>query len=171
MRGLRDESGGIVVFVALSPACLLGFLALANDVGVFFFTKRNRRAPQELAIMPLAPLVVAVGKLEFGGINNVAIEATNTARAGGARGLENPLAASPIRCMANYLFVVLPIIDLPVTLCSGEPSWEREVTMKDRAKAGNDANRLGSSAVFPSRGRLRKAAQALAYGPKRGVGK
>ncbi len=102
MRGLGEESGSVVVFVAFSLTCLLGFLALSTDVGTLFSTRRNRQTSAEFALMPSAPLIVAVDKLEFGGIVNAAIEATNTARAGGTYGVESLLATSPIRCIAKY---------------------------------------------------------------------
>lgn len=38
---LKDESGGVLIIAALSMTALLGFLALATDVGVLFRTRRN----------------------------------------------------------------------------------------------------------------------------------
>lgn len=41
MNALRDESGQALIFVALGLTGILGFVALATDVGVLLHTKRN----------------------------------------------------------------------------------------------------------------------------------
>src|SRR5579864_4124868 len=37
----KDESGNVLVLAALSMTALLGFMALATDVGIMFRTRRN----------------------------------------------------------------------------------------------------------------------------------
>lgn len=49
MRGTSDESGQAIVFVALSVAMLLGFAALAADVGSLFYSKREMQTAADAA--------------------------------------------------------------------------------------------------------------------------
>jgi Flp pilus assembly protein TadG len=45
MKALKDERGQVLILTALALLVLLGFLALAVDVGVLFRAKRNIQLP------------------------------------------------------------------------------------------------------------------------------
>ena len=49
MRALKEERGQMLVLVALSMTVLLGFLALAIDVGLLFRAKRNLQVAADAA--------------------------------------------------------------------------------------------------------------------------
>ncbi|HEX5234256.1 MAG TPA: pilus assembly protein TadG-related protein [Silvibacterium sp.] len=49
MRSIRDDSGQMLVLSALSMTVLLGFMALATDVGMLFHTKRNLQTAADAA--------------------------------------------------------------------------------------------------------------------------
>ena len=51
MRILRDENGQTLVLTALCGSALLGFMALALDVGVLFHTKRNLQTAADAAAL------------------------------------------------------------------------------------------------------------------------
>src|ERR1700722_19670100 len=54
MRIRKDESGQAIVLVAVSMAALIGFLALAVDVGGLFRDKRNLQIAADGAAMAAA---------------------------------------------------------------------------------------------------------------------
>lgn len=54
MRIRNDESGQTIVLVALSMSVLIGFVALATDVGVLFHAKRNLQTAADGAAMAAA---------------------------------------------------------------------------------------------------------------------
>src|SRR3954452_22519230 len=70
---LRDESGSVLVIAALSMTALLGFVALATDVGLLFRTRRNVQIAADAAAI--------AGALDFlyNGSSSSAIGAGETA--------------------------------------------------------------------------------------------
>ena len=77
-RDLRDESGTVLIFVALSMTVLLGFTALATDVGLLFHARRNLQIAADAA--------ATAGALEYYSSNSstgVVAAAQNAATANG----------------------------------------------------------------------------------------
>jgi uncharacterized membrane protein len=52
MRAMKEEHGQMLVLVALSMTVLLGFLALAVDVGLLFRAKRTMQVAADAAAVP-----------------------------------------------------------------------------------------------------------------------
>src|ERR1035438_2936889 len=77
----RDESGQMLVLVALSMTVLLGFLALAVDVGLLFRAKRNMQVAADAAAV--------AGALEYKFNANVTTAKSTAQTAATANGVTN----------------------------------------------------------------------------------
>jgi len=78
MRFQRDESGQMLILTALSLVALLGFMALAIDVGVLFRARRNLQIAADSAAM-----AGAVDYLYNASTSSAATAASNAAAANG----------------------------------------------------------------------------------------
>jgi len=72
MKSLRDESGQMLVLTALAMTVLLGFMALALDVGLLFRAKRNVQTAADAAA------IAAALEYNYHGTTNM-VSAANTA--------------------------------------------------------------------------------------------
>jgi uncharacterized membrane protein len=77
MRLLKDEDGRTLVLTALCTTALLGFMALALDVGVLFRARRNMQIAADAAAM------AGTTKLFYNGTANVQQKAFDAAKANG----------------------------------------------------------------------------------------
>ena len=102
MKALRNEEGQTLFLMALCLAVMLGFMALALDVGVLFRAKRNMQTAADAAAMAGAT------ELFYNGTTNVAAKAYAAAK---ANGVDNTVSG-------NTVDVTLPPISVGGTSCA-----------------------------------------------------
>ncbi len=78
MRTQKNESGQALIFVALSLAVLMGFMALAVDVGILFRTRRNMQIAADSAAT-----AAALNYLYYGSVSSAKSAAIAAAAANG----------------------------------------------------------------------------------------
>jgi Flp pilus assembly protein TadG len=136
--GARDrdnESGQALVFVALSMAVIMGFMALAIDVGVLFRARRNLQIATDSAAT-----AAALNYLYYGSVSTAKTAGINAAAANGvtitASNINTPPLSGPYSATtAGSYFEVLP--NQPTgTFFMGVISHTNSVTVGARAVAG-----------------------------------
>jgi Flp pilus assembly protein TadG len=85
---LRDESGNVLVLVALCMTVLMGFTALAVDVGLMFRAKRE--------LQTVADAAATAGALEYYNTNSGAGVSTASAAAATANGVTNGVGGAVV---------------------------------------------------------------------------
>lgn len=105
-KDLKDESGQVVVLLAICMAVLLGFVALATDAGVMFHAKREAQMAADAAA------IAGAQQLNFGDVTSAAqTDATRNGFTDGSDGVtvqvENPPLNGPSAGNANYVEVTV----------------------------------------------------------------
>jgi Flp pilus assembly protein TadG len=135
MRHRDNESGQALIFVALSMAVLMGFMALAVDVGLLFRARRNMQIAADAAAA-----AAALNYLYYGSITTAQNAAISAAAANGVtitvHNINSPPSSGPYTATtAGAYFEVLP--NRPVgTDFMGVISNTNSVTVGARAVAG-----------------------------------
>ncbi len=101
MKFFREESGQTLILTAVCMAVLLGFMALALDVGTLFRAKRKMQIAADSAAM------AATTELFYNGSTNVAAAAYAAAK---ANGVDNTVSG-------NVVAVTLPPVSVGGTSC------------------------------------------------------
>jgi len=146
MRFRQDESGQVLVLTALCMAVLLGFLALAVDVGVLFRAKRNMQIAADAAAV--------AGALAYAYGPGTAASAAQTAA--GNNGVTNFTAGhfyvstSPADGYHQGAGFVEVVIDQPVPTFFMNVFNINSVTVGARAVAGTIPNPACLIALDPS---------------------
>src|SRR5258708_6198374 len=102
MRFLKDEDGQTLVLTALCMTALLGFMALALDVGVLFRARRNMQIGADAAAM------AGTTELFYNGTANVQQKAFAAAK---ANGVDQSVSG-------NTVTVTLPPVSVGGTSCA-----------------------------------------------------
>ena len=135
MRDRDNESGQALIFVALSMAVLMGFMALAVDVGLLFRARRNMQIAADSAAT-----AAALNYLYYGSVGTAKTAAINAAAANGVTITDNDINTPPLSgpnsgTAAGAYFEVLPA--QPVgTNFMGVITNTNSVTVGARAVAG-----------------------------------
>ncbi len=130
-----NESGQSLIFVALSMAILMGFMALAIDVGILFRAKRNLQIAADSAAT-----AAALNYLYYGSVGSAKTAAINAAAANGVtiadRDINTPPLSGPnAGTTAGAYFEVLPNQATGTTFM-GVISHASSVAVGARAVAG-----------------------------------
>ena len=138
MRDRENESGQSLIFVALSMAVLMGFMALAIDVGLLFRAKRNLQIAADSAAT-----AAALNYLYYGSVGTAKTAAINAAAANGVTITDNDIHTPPSSgpnsgTTAGAYFEVLPT-QSEGTNFMGVISHTSSVTVGARAVAGTPA--------------------------------
>lgn len=104
MKIMRDQRGQVLVLAALSMITLLGFVALAVDVGILFRAKRNAQIAADAAAI--------AGALDYNYNTSVPSAKAAAQAAATANGVTNGTGGTVVT-------VSLPPADGPNTSCSG----------------------------------------------------
>jgi uncharacterized membrane protein len=114
MRDSDNESGQSLIFVALSMAVLMGFMALAIDVGVLFRARRNMQIAADSAAT-----AAALNYLYYGSVPSAKAAAIAAAAANGVtitnNDINTPLRVAQTPQQQQVLFL----------RCSPTSRWER----------------------------------------------
>ena len=108
MRTQKNESGQALIFVALSMAVLMGFMALAIDVGILFRARRNMQIAADAAAT-----AAALNYLYYGSVPTAKAAAIAAAAANGVTITDNDINTPPSSgpnhsTTAGAYFEVLP---------------------------------------------------------------
>lgn len=108
MRNRDNESGQALVLVALSMAVLMGFMALAIDVGLLFRSRRNLQIAADAAAT-----AAAVNYLYYGNVSSAKTAAIAAAAANGVSIVDNDIHTPPLYgpytgATAGSYFEVIP---------------------------------------------------------------
>jgi Flp pilus assembly protein TadG len=138
MRDRDNERGQALILVALSMAVLMGFMALAIDVGLLFRAKRNLQIAADSAAT-----AAALNYLYYGSVGTAKTAAINAAAANGVTITDNDIHTPPSSgpnsgTTAGAYFEVLPNQPTGTTFM-GVISHTSSVTVGARAVAGTPA--------------------------------
>jgi Flp pilus assembly protein TadG len=138
MRDRDNESGQALIFVALSMAVLMGFMALAIDVGLLFRARRNMQIAADAAAT-----AAALNYLYYGSVSTAKTAGINAAAANGvtitASNINTPPSSGPNSgTTAGAYFEVIPRQPTGTTFM-GVISHTSSVTVGARAVAGTPA--------------------------------
>jgi hypothetical protein len=105
MKRLSDESGQVVVITVLSMALLLGFLALAVDVGTLFRAKRNIQAAAD------SGAIAGAQERPYGNMNaaawaDAALNGVTNGASGNVVKVNNPPLSGPHTGDSDYVEVI-----------------------------------------------------------------
>ena len=108
MRNRDSESGQALVLVALSMAVLMGFMALAIDVGLLFRSRRNLQIAADAAAT-----AAAVNYLYYGNVGTAKTAGIAAAAANGVTIVDNDIHTPPLNgpytgTTAGAYFEVIP---------------------------------------------------------------
>ena len=138
MRDRDNESGQALIFVALSMAVLMGFMALAIDVGLLFRARRNMQIAADSAAA-----AAALNYLYYGSVGTAKTAAINAAAANGVAITDSDINTPPLSgpnsgTTAGAYFEVIPHQPQGTTFM-GVISHTGSVTVGARAVAGTPA--------------------------------
>jgi hypothetical protein len=135
MRNRDNESGQALVLVTLSMAVLMGFMALAIDVGVLFRSRRNLQLAADAAAT-----AAAVNYLYYGNVTNAKAAAVAAAAANGVTITASDVHSAPsygpyTGTTAGSYFEVIPQQSVGTTLM-GVITHSGSMNVAARAVAG-----------------------------------
>jgi Flp pilus assembly protein TadG len=138
MRDRHKESGQALIFVALSMAVLMGFMALAIDVGLLFRARRNMQIAADAAAA-----AAALNYLYYGSVGTAKTAAINAAAANGVTIIDSDINTPPLSgpnsgTTAGAYFEVIPHQPQGTTFM-GVISHSGSVNVAARAVAGTPA--------------------------------
>jgi Flp pilus assembly protein TadG len=145
IRNRDRESGQALVLVALSMAILMGFMALAIDVGLLFRTRRNLQIAADAA-----STAAGLNYLYYGNVNTAKAAGVAAAAANGvtitASDIHTPPLSGPSHSTtAGAYFEVIPQLAVGTNFM-GVTTHSRTFTVMARAVAGTPA--VGQDCIY-----------------------
>jgi hypothetical protein len=150
-RRASNEAGQVLLLTALAMIVLIGFLALATDVGFFRYVKRNmQKAADAGAIGGATELIYNVGNIDFGAKRDTLLNGFTHNQEGVIVTVNNPPLSGPHKDLPNkdqYVEVIIEQ-DRPTFFARIFNINSKKVIARAVAHGGLDENTQADGCIF-----------------------
>jgi hypothetical protein len=150
-RRASNEAGQVLLLTALAMIVLIGFLALATDVGFFRYVKRNmQKAADAGAIGGATELIYNVGNIDFGAKRDTSLNGFTHNQEGVIVTVNNPPLSGPHKDLSTADHYVEVIIeqDQPTFFAKIFNITSKKVIARAVAYGGLDENTQANGCIF-----------------------